>query len=74
MKHTWEQIREMVTKEQKRQEDAAGEGGGGGEGGGEGEGAAAAGASVSGDGSLMFQGKPLHRLPRTLERTTGKRK
>ena len=43
MKHTWEQIREMVTKEQKRQEDAA-------EGGGEGE----AKCSADDHGSLMF--------------------
>ena len=61
MKHTWEQIRDMVAEEQKRQEDAA-----------EGEGKAK--CSDDGHGSLMFEGKPLHRLPRTLERTTGKRK
>ena len=72
MKHTWEEIRDLVAKEQKRQEDAAGGACGAGEGeGGAGEGG---GASGSGDGSLMFQGKPLHRLPRTLERTNGKRK
>jgi len=70
MKHTWEQISEMVTKEQKRQEDAAG----GGEGG-AGEGASGSDSTGAfGDGSLMFQGKSLHRLPRTLERTNGKRK
>ena len=66
MKHTWEQIRDMVAKEQKRQEDANGEGGAA---------AASDGSDVTcNDGSLMFQGKPLHRLPRTLERTNGKRK
>ena len=51
----------VIVEEQKRQENAGAEG-------------AEAEKCSDDHGSLIFEGKPLHRLPRTLERTTGKRK
>ena len=63
--HSWEEIRDMVMKQRKRQENEEGEGGEG-----EGEGK----CSDDGLGALMFEGKPLHRMPRTLERSNGRRK
>jgi hypothetical protein len=64
--HSWEEIRDMVMKQRKRQEDTEGGEGEGGEGDSK--------CSNDGFGALMFEGKPLHRMPRTLERTHGRRK